>query len=213
MEHSISSESKELFKNQQQLYQFCGYELKITQDFKHFTIPAIIWDAGIVLCRYFEKTCINFTGKKVIELGSGTGLVGILASLLGGEVTLTDRPNVLNQIVYNVNSNIPSELIVRTKVSALQWDHSHDQSASKYDVIIGSDIVYDPRQFQPLISTLLHLSKPDTVIYFSSKLIKNIAAVVFYEKYLATHFDSEIVYTLPHQLINIYKITRRIDSD
>lgn len=118
----------------------------------------------------------------MIELGSGTGLVGILASLLGGEVTLTDRPNVLNQIVYNVNSNIPSELIVRTKVSALQWDHPHDQYASKYDIIIGSDIVYDPRQFQPLINMLLHLSNPDTVIYFSSKLIKNIAAVVFYEK-------------------------------
>ncbi|XP_032879303.1 EEF1A lysine methyltransferase 3-like [Amblyraja radiata] len=208
MEHSMTSES-----NQQQLYQFCGYELKITQDFKHLTVPAMIWDAGIVLCRYFEETRINFTGKKVIELGSGTGLVGILASLLGGEVTLTDRPNVLNQIVYNVNSNIPSELIARTKVSALQWDHPHDQYASKYDIIIGSDIVYDPRQFQPLINMLLHLSNPDTVIYFSSKLIKNIAAVVFYEKKLPMHFDFEIVHTLPHQLINVYKITRRIDSD
>eukprot|EP00061_Rhincodon_typus_P016145 g44200.t1 len=37
---------------------------------------------GLVLCRYFENEKIDFTGKKVLELGSGTGIVGILAVLL-----------------------------------------------------------------------------------------------------------------------------------
>lgn len=38
---------------------------------------------GVALCRYFEKQNASFTGKTVIELGSGTGIVGILTTLLG----------------------------------------------------------------------------------------------------------------------------------
>ncbi|XP_078284171.1 EEF1A lysine methyltransferase 3-like [Rhinoraja longicauda] len=213
MEHSTSSASNEVSKNQERRYQFCGYELKITQDLKHLSIPAVIWEAGIVLCRYFEKKRMNFTGKKVIELGSGTGLVGILVILLGGEVTLTDRPNVLNQIVYNITSNIPSESMARTKVSALQWGKPYDQNASKYDFILGSDIVYDPREYQSLIKTMLYLSNPNTVIYFSSKMVEMIGAAEFYEKVLPNHFNTEIVHALPHKRINVYKITRKISSD
>lgn len=38
---------------------------------------------ALTLCDYFEKQKLNFWGKKVIELGAGTGVVGILAALLG----------------------------------------------------------------------------------------------------------------------------------
>lgn len=36
-----------------------------------------------MLCQYFDDEKINFAGKKIIELGSGTGIVGIMAVLLG----------------------------------------------------------------------------------------------------------------------------------
>jgi protein N-lysine methyltransferase METTL21C len=46
------------------------------------------------------------TPLKILELGSGTGLVGIAAAaLLGAHVTLTDLPNVLPNLQYNAELN------------------------------------------------------------------------------------------------------------
>lgn len=38
---------------------------------------------AVVLCMYLELGKVDIKGKKVIELGAGTGLVGIVAALLG----------------------------------------------------------------------------------------------------------------------------------
>lgn len=38
---------------------------------------------ALALCQYFEEQQLDFQGKQVIELGAGTGIVGILATLLG----------------------------------------------------------------------------------------------------------------------------------
>lgn len=36
---------------------------------------------ALSLCNYFENQKVDFRDKKVIELGAGTGIVGILAAL------------------------------------------------------------------------------------------------------------------------------------
>lgn len=38
---------------------------------------------AVVLCMYLELGKVDIKGKEVIELGAGTGLVGIVAALLG----------------------------------------------------------------------------------------------------------------------------------
>lgn len=35
------------------------------------------------LCRYFDEQSVELRGKRIIELGAGTGVVGILAARLG----------------------------------------------------------------------------------------------------------------------------------
>lgn len=39
---------------------------------------------ALLLCRYFGEQSVELSGKRVIELGAGTGVVGILAARLGG---------------------------------------------------------------------------------------------------------------------------------
>ncbi|XP_072347369.1 EEF1A lysine methyltransferase 3-like isoform X1 [Scyliorhinus torazame] len=191
-------------------FDFCGHNVCITREIKStLGISAIIWEAGKVLCRYFENEQIDFSGKKVIELGAGTGLVGILAILLGGDVTLTDRPFVLDQLEYNVSKNITSDMMPRAKVSALMWGKDHEQFPTDYDYILGSDIIYRPSEFHFLIATLQHLSNQNTIIYFCSKMWVELGTVDFYEKVLPEYFDSEIVHTVPDQGINLYKITKK----
>jgi len=66
-----------------------------------------VWDAAILLARYLELFPEKVCSKSVLELGSGCGLVGIAAGLLGAkEVVLTDLEYSLPLMEDNVQRNI-----------------------------------------------------------------------------------------------------------
>lgn len=76
----------------------------------------------MTLAKYMEHALSSkIVGKTVVELGSGTGLVGIAASMLGaGEVHLTDLPYALKNTRANVDLNKPS-LKGRVICEELDW--------------------------------------------------------------------------------------------
>ncbi|XP_007905268.1 EEF1A lysine methyltransferase 3-like [Callorhinchus milii] len=192
------------------VYHYCGYALNITRDFgAGIGVASAVWEAARFLCQYFESMKITFTGKKVIELGSGTGLVGILAVLLGGDVTLTDLPLVLNQIKDNVSANIPPAELHRTKVHALLWGEDQKFFPNDYDIILGSDIVYLECGYPSLIQTLQDLSNENTVIYLSSNIMHELGVDRFYNDLITQYFDCEVVSRSSDKYINVFKITKR----
>lgn len=50
-------------------------------------VGCVVWDAALVLCKYLETGEFDkekkLVGKTAIDLGSGTGAVGIVAAVLG----------------------------------------------------------------------------------------------------------------------------------
>ena len=58
-----------------------------------------VWDAAIILARYLANPVVfppgYFRGRRVLELGSGCSLPGIVAWLLGAHTILTDLGAVL----------------------------------------------------------------------------------------------------------------------
>ncbi|XP_067848009.1 EEF1A lysine methyltransferase 3-like [Heptranchias perlo] len=190
-------------------FEFCGYSIKIARLLgSNRSISADVWESGIALCRYFEKEKISFTGKKVIELESGTGIVGILAALLGGDVTITEQPKTLEQIENNVSINIPFASRRRLKVSALTWGENHTDFPTDYDFILGADIVYNSITYPALIETLRHLADQGTTIYFSFQLRIMNSSAIFYEELLPLYFNCHIVDRLVDKDIIVYKITK-----
>ncbi|XP_032883685.1 EEF1A lysine methyltransferase 3-like [Amblyraja radiata] len=203
-----SEDTTPSWEKEEKQYEFSGHPLKITT-FKgaYLGVSGFVWEPGLVLCRYFEDEKINFTGKKMIELGSGTGIVGILAALLGGDVTLTDRPYVLKQIEYNVSANIPPSSRHRSKISALAWGTDQNNYPSDFDFILGSDIVYNPAHFVDLLQTLQHLCNEQTIVYMCSNMTARDGATNFHQEMLPGQFNCELIHISGNN--NIYKLTKK----
>ncbi|XP_075708070.1 EEF1A lysine methyltransferase 3 [Rhinoderma darwinii] len=187
-------------------YKFCGRELRITQHFgANLGVAAPVWDAALCMCTYFEEQKLNFKGKKVIELGAGTGIVGILVSLLGGHVTVTDLPHALPQISKNVSVNVPSDHA--PNVCALSWGIDQEHFPRDYDFVLGADIVYLKETYDLLVQTLLHLCGPHTTIFLSSKMRKEHGTMDFFKNILPQYFNLELVKRDVKEDLNIYRVT------
>ncbi|XP_042116161.1 protein N-lysine methyltransferase METTL21A isoform X2 [Peromyscus maniculatus bairdii] len=65
-------------------FSFASHTIQIRQDWRQLGVAAVVWDAAIVLSAYLEMGAVELRGRSAVELGAGTGLVGIVAALLGG---------------------------------------------------------------------------------------------------------------------------------
>ncbi|XP_046870323.1 protein N-lysine methyltransferase METTL21A [Hypomesus transpacificus] len=152
-------------------FHFANHHVTLTQNWNKLGVAAVVWDAAVVLCMYLELGKVDLKGKVAIELGAGTGLVGIVAALLGARVTITDREPALEFLAANVKANIPSEQEATAQVSELTWGECLEHyQAGGFDIVLGADIVYLEDTFVSLLQTLEHLCSANTVILLSCKI-------------------------------------------
>ncbi|KAG8889274.1 hypothetical protein FRB98_005087 [Tulasnella sp. 332] len=122
-----------------------------------------------VLSKYLTRrgsACM--TGKTCLELGSGTGLVGIVAAKLGApRVFVTDQAPMLPLLDANVRKN---GVAGKTKVLELNWGDDIPTFAA-VDLILAADCVYFEPAFPLLCKTLRELqdAHPSSEILFSYK--------------------------------------------
>nr|GMC80106.1 protein N-lysine methyltransferase METTL21A [Ipomoea batatas] len=107
----------------------CGRSLSILQSPSSLGTPgvtgSVMWDSGVVLGKFLEHAVESGTvvlqGKKVVELGSGCGLVGCISALLGAQVILTDLPDRLRLLKKNVEANLYGDVKGSATVTELTW--------------------------------------------------------------------------------------------
>ncbi len=100
---------------------------------------AEIWPAAVGLAHYLEA-CDWLSGCSVIELGAGLGLPGIVAGLNGAGVTFSDFHRLsLDYCSKN------AELNGLKDYTTLFADWRDFPENRYYDVLLGADIVYEPR--------------------------------------------------------------------
>ncbi|KAM6070921.1 protein N-lysine methyltransferase METTL21A isoform 1-T1 [Chlamydotis macqueenii] len=152
-------------------YRFARRTIRLRQDWRRLGVAAVVWDAAVVLCAYLEMGGVDLKDRSAIELGAGTGLLGIVATLLGARVTITDRAAALEFLESNVQANLPSELRPKAVVKELTWGKDLGNfPPGAYDFILGADIVYLEETFAELLQTLDHLCSEQTVILLSCRI-------------------------------------------
>lgn len=66
---------------------------------------SIIWGGAFVFAFHLLKMENEFKGKKILELGCGCGLTGIVALSCGYNVTQTDMAHCLPDLLHNMTMN------------------------------------------------------------------------------------------------------------
>ncbi|RHY49097.1 hypothetical protein DYB30_007350 [Aphanomyces astaci] len=131
-----------------------------------------IWDGSVVLAKYLEHATSSFVqnedsvrGKRVLELGAGTGLVGLAAAVCGAShVTLTDLAYTLDNLSANVRANASSIAATSVDVAELDWFKAPPLSLTdNVDVVVGSDIVWVESLIDALVATIASLLTCDHV--------------------------------------------------
>ncbi|KAL1022185.1 hypothetical protein UPYG_G00023290 [Umbra pygmaea] len=153
-------------------FRFADHHVRISQDWNKFGVAAVVWDAAVVLCMYLELGQVELQGKVVIELGAGTGLVGIVAALLGAKkVTITDREPALNFLEANVKRNISPDQLAAVDVLELTWGQGLQRyPAGGFEIVLGADIVYLEDTFPSLLQTIMHLCSESTVVFLACRI-------------------------------------------
>ncbi|GMF35510.1 unnamed protein product [Phytophthora fragariaefolia] len=138
---------------------------------------ASVYDAAIALSLYLAAHRDLVRGNRVIELGCGPGLVGVVAAHLEPKsVVITDGdPASVALTRRNIEVNdLPED--VCTAEEYLWGDLEHrlvpkTDGPAYYDVILGADIVACPyaEAFEPLKESLKALAGPETLVLLAYK--------------------------------------------
>lgn len=96
-----------------------------------------LWPASIALAHEVVSRADAFRGRRVLELGAGTGLPGIVAASLGGRVVQTDKQEMAMSVCRRNGERNGAGAIDYRLVDWTDWD-----DAGGYDWILGSDILY-----------------------------------------------------------------------
>lgn len=143
-----------------------------------------IWECTRDLAEFLICEHINLSGKRVLDLGCGTGILGILAMQLGAEsvhfqdynasvIRAVTIPNVmLNTSQLQCNRTVPS-----SRFFSGDWKYfadfislEHSANKNKYECILTSETIYNPDNHKKLLDVFKVCLRPDGVIYLAAKV-------------------------------------------
>ena len=137
--------------------------------FNHFPLWAKIWEASIVLSEYLAGIAPE-PGKRFLEIGSGMGITGIVASSFGHHVTLTEyNSDALNFARANAEKNLSS---TNAELEIVKLDWNKPNLEESFDIIFGSEIIYNDKDYQPILGLFKRFLKPGGEIILAERVRK-----------------------------------------
>ena len=111
---------------------------------QRFPLWAKIWEASWILADYMAAASPD-PDKHVLEIGGGTGLVGIAAAAFGHRITMTESDN---HAINFAKANAALNGVNNLEIGKLDWNKP--SLNGRFDMIIASEVVYKEKDFKPL---------------------------------------------------------------
>lgn len=165
-----------------------GKVLKLVTAPSSGLLGGTVWPAANALCIYLleNQQSLNLKRANCVELGSGTGAVGLFAAGLGANVVLTDccpppdsamyttdgtadlpangSDAILNLLEQNVNANRDSFPNDVPRVMKLDWtcliEIEQVAAQADFDLVLASDVTHFSLMHDPLACTISRMLRP-----------------------------------------------------
>jgi len=126
-----------------------------------FPLWVKIWESSLILADHFAN---NIQSKSILELGAGLGTIGIIASSFGYSVTSTEYDLQAMQFLQaNAHINDCQSLTIQ------QLDWHNPNINERFDIIVGSELIYKESDFEPLIALFQKYLSPGGEILLANE--------------------------------------------
>jgi len=109
-----------------------------------WSLFGVVWPSSIVLAHTMQT--YETAGKRILEIGCGMALTSLMLNKRHDDITATDyHPEVEFFLQRNATLNKDAEI----QYQRADWSESND-TLGRFDLIIGSDILYEDEHSQQL---------------------------------------------------------------
>ncbi|KAL4712033.1 hypothetical protein ACJJTC_003700 [Scirpophaga incertulas] len=129
-----------------------------------------VWRGALLLGDLLVHLGINgqLKGKNILELGAGTGLTSVVASIYANKVVCTDIElgGILHLIKLNIKYNsriVKSDIKVMPLDFTKAWSRELTKEIQETDIILAADVIYDDdvtAAFVTTVQRILNLNPP-----------------------------------------------------
>lgn len=153
---------------------------------------AVTWHSGVALAKFFtwidsksiqqnsSLPAVSARSRSVLELGAGTGIVGITMARLGAkQVALSDfEPEVWELLQQNIVANNVKGV---AKVHLCDWRDKSTYFDDTFDIVVAADVLYSTRERMFARALAAHVTSSN-VAYVASPFRKDSDLMVFFQE-------------------------------
>ncbi len=128
-----------------------------------FPYWAKLWPSSIALVQYLKANTIWIEHKNVLEIGAGLGLPSFMIAGYANSVQVSDyAPEAVELLEKNIQH------LQLNNVQAMELDWNNVPDSIKPDVVLLSDVNYNPSQFDGLLQLITKLISEGTIVILST---------------------------------------------
>lgn len=141
-------------------------EVRTDADLENFPYGLMLWASAIGFAEWLSERPSLVSGQRVLEIGAGIGLAGLVTAGMGAEVVQTDyQLDALAICQWNAERNMVSHVLPRVG----DW-RDFPEDLLGFPVVLGTDILYERSLHTTLATLLPRLVAPGGVLILADPI-------------------------------------------
>ena len=168
-------------------------------------VPLVVWNASVEMGKALANNVIDVRGKRVLELGSGTGLCGLVAALVSRELcVLTDGAKCsVEALGQSARLNRLQEHVICRQLFWGDMDAARQivTEFGAFPIVLATDLIYEVAAIEPLLFSALMILEPMGELFLAN------------HKFRFPHLDTklkDVLAKMPYGSEMILKETRKL---